>query len=228
MGQVIRSDASVDLIEADVRATMRAATARGGEVQAAVEARLGPAAEALATTSATLAASSEAAETGWSVVVARDAEADLVIKRVRDEMWNALGRPKEHVAMSHVFAGGVGTYASGSLLEQPVLMGVLASRIQSAEGAPAWTPERRSTWVAEVTAARGPLEAAVTAFRPLEAARVVADAGRRAAARTAQARLVRLKQDLKDLGMTENQIHELIPDRSGGGKKRPEEPPAEG
>jgi hypothetical protein len=48
----------------------------------------------------------------------------------------------------------------------------------------------------------------------MEAAETVADAGYRAAVRTAHARLVSYKRDLKNLGLTETQIHEIIPDAS--------------
>lgn len=44
----------------------------------------------------------------------------------------------------------------------------------------------------------------------------VADAGYRAAVRTGHGRLVSFKRDLKSLGLTETQIHELIPDDGAG------------
>jgi hypothetical protein len=64
--------------------------------------------------------------------------------------------------------------------------------------------------------------AAVEAHRPTEAAAVVAEAAYRSAVRGGHARLRSFKRDLKNLGLTEAQIHEIIPDagagrRAGGG-----------
>ncbi|MDI3286838.1 hypothetical protein [Polyangium sp. 15x6] len=57
------------------------------------------------------------------------------------------------------------------------------------------------------------------AYRPVEAARVVAEAGYRAAVRGAHTRLKNFKRDLKNLGLTEAQIHEIIPDASAAKKR---------
>jgi len=44
----------------------------------------------------------------------------------------------------------------------------------------------------------------------------VAEAGFRTAVRSAQARLTSFKRDRKNLGLTEAQIHEIIPDTQTG------------
>jgi hypothetical protein len=57
----------------------------------------------------------------------------------------------------------------------------------------------------------------------LEAAANIAEQAYRAAVRTAHSRLGAFKRDLKNLGLTEAQIHEIIPDRPSA--KGPKEPP---
>ena len=54
------------------------------------------------------------------------------------------------------------------------------------------------------------------AHRPAEATQTVAEAGYRAAVRSGHTRLVSFKRDLKSLGLTETQIHEIIPDDGAG------------
>lgn len=219
MGSVIKPSASLDRIEEDVRTAEQRARERPGPIADAAAARLAPAITVMDSANAILSGAQTAEAAGWTVVSARDGEADIVLGSTRDGMWNALGRVRNHPAMNHTFPGGVGTYTAGDPKGQPVLMQVLQTRIPTAE-APQWTAEMRQGWVADVEAARTPLAAAVDAYRPLDAALTVAEAGRRAAVRSAHSKLVAFKRDLKNLGLTETQIHEIIPD-SGDGAPKP-------
>jgi hypothetical protein len=97
-------------------------------------------------------------------------------------------------------------------------MQVLHARIVAAT-APQWPEPKRSAWAAAIEAKREAYDAAVKAYRPVEAAVVIAEAGYRAAVRNGHARLKNFKRDLKSLGLTEAQIHEIIPD-AGAGKPR--------
>jgi hypothetical protein len=225
MGEVIHAGAAIEDIEADVRTTHERATARGGEVATAATERLATSVAAMDSAKQIHDGAKTAESAGWTVVLARDEDADLAIGSVRDEMWNALGRPRQSPAMDHAFPGGVGTYAGGDPLGQPVLMEVLATRIRSAEAAQ-WTAAARDGWVARIEAARAPLHAAAQAYQPLDAALRVAEAGRRAAIRAGHARLVSFKRDLKNHGLNEAQIHEIIPDRPKPRKPAPQDPPA--
>jgi hypothetical protein len=120
--------------------------------------------------------------------------------------------------MDAVFPEGIGTYTAGDPLGQPVLMQVLHARILAAS-APQWPEPKRNAWAAAIEAKREAYDAAVKAYRPVEAAVVVAEAGYRAAVRNGHARLKNFKRDLKSFGLTEAQIHEIIPD-AGAGKSR--------
>jgi hypothetical protein len=218
MGEVISAKAAIERTEGDIRTAFNKATARGGEVAQAAATRLGPSVAAMDSASAVWKASESAENASWEIVLVRDAAADIGIGAVRDAMWSALGRPKQSSAMDEVFPGGIGTYTSGDPIGQPVLMQILQSRILSAS-APQWTAQQRQGWVAELEALRVPYAAAVDAHRPAEAALLVAEAGYRAAVRGGHARLRNFKRDLKNLGLTEKQIHEIIPD-AGAGRSR--------
>ena len=216
MAEIIGARADVGRIEDHVRKTLRAALARGGEIATAAQNRLTPAVANIDAAVALAKATEDAEATAWAALDAQDAKADTAIGGVRDAMWNALGRPRTSPLMDQVFPGGIVTYTSGDPRGQPVLMQILRSRILAAS-APQWTQPQREGWAAEVDALLAPYAAAVEAHRPTEAAATVAAAGLRAAVRTAQTRLSTFKRDLLSMGMTQAQIHEIIPDASVGG-----------
>jgi hypothetical protein len=183
MGEVINANASVARIEDHVRRALRTAVARGDEIGRAAESRLAPAVAGIDAAIVLQRSASETEATAWAAVLAEDAKSDRGIGALRDEMWNALGRPRPSPDMDQVFPGGVSVYTSGDPRQQPVLMEILKSRILSA-AAPRWTEEMRKGWVAEIEALRATYEAAVAAHRPAEAAEMVADVGYRTAVRT--------------------------------------------
>jgi hypothetical protein len=220
MGEVISGTADVNRIRDDVRTSLNNAISRGGDIAAAAQSRLGPSVDAMDSASKILETAAAAEAAAWSPVLAADDVADTTIGATRDEMYNALGRPQHSVHMDHVFPGGIGTYTAGDPRGQPVLMQVLETRIRSAT-ASQWTDPLRDKWATAIAAARVPLATAVDAHRPAEAALTVAEAGFRAAVRAAHSKLGAFKRDLKNLGLTEAQIHDIIPDRpSSSGKAK--------
>ena len=215
MGEVVSSSADVARVEEHIRTAFEKATARGGDVAAAAASRLEAAVNAVDSSGALLKSARKTAGSAWVLVLAEDAKSDTGIGGVRDAMWNALERPRQSPHMDEVFPGGVGTYTSGDPRGQPLLMQVLRARILSASS-PKWTEIARQGWASEIESLRVPYSAAVEAHRPAEAMETVADAGYRAAVRAGHGRLVSFKRDLKSLGLTETQIHELIPDDGAG------------
>jgi hypothetical protein len=211
MGELINARADVNRVEDHVRRTLRAAQARGGEVADAAEARLGPAVAAIDAAVGVFEPAREAEAVAWAAVLAEDAKSDNGIKTMRDAMWNALGRPRQSPFLQQVFPGGVTTYTAGDPTQQPVLMRVLHSRLL-AVSAPQWPKQQCEAWANEIEALRQPYAAAIEAHRPTEAAATVAEVGYRSAVRTSHARLRAFKRDLQNLGLTEPQIHEIIPD----------------
>ena len=216
MPEIIGARADVTRIEDHVRRALRAALARGQEIASAASTRLAPAVAAIDAALSLKRSADEAEATAWAAVLAEDAKSDAGIGAVRDAMWNALGRPRQSPLLDQVFPGGVATYTSGDPRGQPVLMHILQSRILAAS-ASQWTEPLRGGWAAEIEALRTTYASAVDTHRPSEAAAAVADAGYRAAVRMAHARLQAFKRDLLTLGLTQAQIHDVIPDASPAG-----------
>jgi hypothetical protein len=216
MPEIIGPKADVTRIEDHVRRTLRAAIARGQEIASAATERLAPAVAAIDSALALKRSADEAEAVAWAAVLAEDAKSDTGIGAVRDAMWNALGRPRQSPYLDQVFPGGVATYTSGDPRGQPVLMHILQSRILAASASP-WTDALRTGWSAEIEALRTTYAAAVDTHRPTEAAAAVGEAGYRAAVRMAHARLQAFKRDLLTLGLTQAQVHDIIPDASTGG-----------
>jgi hypothetical protein len=231
MGRVIAATAAIEDVAHDVKETLESARATGGEVAELAEHRLAERVEQIAAARAAFVAA-EAAETiGERTLHNADFHADQVIGGVRDAMWNAVERVQSHPAMSYVFPDGVRTYTRSAADAQPLIMQILESRLETVAAPLGWTKERRAAWAPELAAARAPLEPALEAFKPLEASRTVAEASYRATVRAGRAQLAKYKRDLVNLGLTETQIHAVIPDagghhasRSKAAKKKASEP----
>ena len=219
MGEVVSSGADVARIEEHIRTAFEKATARGGDIAAAAASRLEAPVNAIESAGTLLKSARKTAASAWVLVLAEDARSDPGIGSVRDAMWNALERPRQSPYMDQVFPGGVSVYTSGDPRGQPLLMQVLQARILSCSS-PKWPEIARQGWASEIESLRVPYAAAVDAHRPAEAMETVADAAYRAAVRAGHGRLVSFKRDLKSLGLTETQIHEIIPD-DGAGKTAP-------
>ncbi|UQA55508.1 hypothetical protein [Polyangium aurulentum] len=215
MGEVISATAEISRVDEHVGSAFEVAAARGGEIKDAAVSRLEPAVIAIAAAREQREAARKAESVAWAGVLAVDNDSDILIGNTRDEMWNALGRPRQSPHMDAVFPEGIGTYTAGDPLGQPLLMQVLHARILAAS-APQWPEPKRNAWAAAIEAKREAYDTAVKAYRPVEAALVVAEAGYRAAVRNGHARLKNFKRDLKSLGLTEAQIHDIIPDASAG------------
>ncbi len=215
MGEIVSATADITRVEEHIRTALEKATARGGDIASAAKERLEPAVTAIDGAATLRTPARKTASAAWSLVLAEDSKADTGIGGVRDAMWNALERPRQSPHMDGVFPGGVSTYTSGDPRGQPLLMQVLSARILSAS-APQWSEDKRKGWSAEIETFRVPYAAAVEAHRPAEATEIVAEAGYRAAVRAGHSRLVSFKRDLKSLGLTETQIHEIIPDAGAG------------
>ena len=228
MGEVIGPKADVARIEDHVRRALRAAVARGEEVAQAAQGRLAPAVAAIDVAAAAHRVAADAEAEAWAAVLAEDAKSDLAIGSVRDAMWAALGRPRGSQPLEQVFPEGVRTYTSGDPRMQPVLMQVLRARVLTA-AAPQWSKEMRDGWAATIETLRASYAAAVDAHRPAEANATVAEVAYRASVRSGQAALASFKRDLKSLGLSEAQIHDIIPDATKpatGGAPVPPAPPA--
>jgi hypothetical protein len=189
---------------------MTASVARGGEILALAQTRVAPIVTALGDNEEQLKQVRTDDDAKHAALLARDEESDLEIGSVCDEMWNAMGRPSQSVDYNLVVNGGKNVWTDGDPAKQPALMGVLAKNIRNSTHPKLAAKKEEWAKRIEVKAA-----AQAEAAKPTEAsyAQVLAlTMQRRTLADALQVGLVRFKRDLKNLGMTEAQVHEIIPD----------------
>jgi len=225
MAKVVTRSASTSRIKDAVSKTLINARARGGEIQNLAESRLGESASALETNEVQLNWAHAKDDAQHAALMARDEESDLEFGAVCDEMWNAMGRPAQSVDYDIIVAGGKKVWTDGDPAKQPHLMAVLATNIRNTKHPK--LVERKEAWATRIEqkAAAQAEAAAPTAAAYAQVTALTMQ--RRTLADTAQLALTRFKRDLKNLGMTEAQVHEIIPDApTGNGASPVVTPPA--
>jgi hypothetical protein len=225
MGEVVRPTASPETIEDHVAQTLKNADRQGGEIAEVAHARLDPAVERAARATTARDTANDATDQAYDVVLACDAVADPVIKKHRDDLWNAIGRVQNSDVMRTVYPGGVGTYTDVEPRLQPSMMVVLEGRIAEITH-PKITAEMKAGWVASIRAAREPYAEALKPLSAAEALQNVSDQGWRDSIKSEAVALSRLKRDYRNLGLSEKQIHEIIPDAPRNAKAKTPPKPA--
>jgi hypothetical protein len=220
MARVIGPKADADRIEVHVRTAYRRAVAAGGAVGKAGQARLAEAVAELDSARVEMQAATNGHGEAAAMLAVEEGRADVAVGKVRDEMWNALGRPRQNAVLDRIFPNGVATYTKADPKLKPLLMQVLGARIQAATS-DLFAEPQKDEWVTELETRRKAFQAATETHRPAEATAMLARYGYRGAVRIAVARLRDFKRDLLTLGMSEAAIHDIIPDAS-----RPETTPA--
>jgi hypothetical protein len=218
MGEVIRKTAAADDIIADLRATLTNARAKGGAWKTLAENQLA----ATATLVDGIETRSGEAEKELAPVVAeleaKDADADRLLGRVSDEIWNEVGRPATDPVLSILFPGGIAYYADASVDVQPDRMNLLAELIES-NIHPRLSPVSAKGHAKDVRASAKGLRAAVDAGREPAARVELLRRMQRAVATTAQVELTNLKRLYKIERFSEADIHAVIPDRPAPSRK---------
>jgi len=135
-----------------------------------------------------------------------------LLGRVADDVWNAIGRPANDVIYEILYPEGVATYAEGDVNQQPDRMDLLAELLVANlhSKLPA---DRAAAFAAEITASSTALRALVDAARPLVTRVELAVKMRSAVARSIAVSLAALKRQWKADGISEADIHAIIPDR---------------
>jgi hypothetical protein len=223
MGVVIRKTAAAEEITRDVRTTLANAVARGGAWQALAQEALS---DVLALLDANRKLSEEAAAAYLplkAAVAARDEEADALLGRISDLVWNEVGRPRSDAAYATLFPGGIRYYTEGETESQPHRMELLALLLES-KTHPKLAPESALEFAKALRVSAAALQAALDAAS-VPAARVhqLSQVGR-AVATTAQVALASLKRRYKAEQFSEADIHAVIPDRSESAAKPPHSP----
>jgi hypothetical protein len=217
MGEVIRKDASPDEIIADVRATLHAATGRGSTWRELAEQRLVPVLTLFDGVESQRAAAHAEAEPLLARLDVEHARADEVVSKVMDDVWNAVGRPAADTALSILSPAGVAYYGDGDVLEVSERLEVLAQLLGSGIH-PKLSLDKAQVAAGEVKAAATALRSTIEASRVPLTRLMVIERIRAAVARSAQLELAHLKRLYKAAGLSEADIHTVIPEH--GRKKR--------
>ena len=214
MGTVVGRSASPERIKEAASKTLTNSRARGGEIQSLAESRLAETVGALDTNEQQLTDARAKDDAAHAALLARDEESDLEIATVGDEIWNGMGRPAQSVDYDLIFAGGKKTWTEGDPAKQPHLMGVLAGNIRNTKHPK--LAARKEEWAGRIEKKATAQTEAATMADPIHARLTGLTMQRRSVADLAQLALTRFKRDLKNLGMSEAQIHEIIPDAPAG------------
>lgn len=214
MGQVITRNAGTDRIINDISKTVTNANARGGEVQSLTAMRLSAIHAALLTIDQQWKQACANGDVVHATLMARDGESDLEIGSVIDEIWNALGRPAQSADYDLIVGPGKKAWTDGDPAKQHHVMGVLAANIRNTNNAK--LADRKEAWSVRIEQKAAVQEQAAKPIDALDAQVTALGMQRRTLTETGQVSLVRLKRDFKNLGMTEAQIHEIIPDNPTG------------
>jgi hypothetical protein len=210
MGQVITRNAGTDRIINDISKTITNANARGGEVQSLTAARLSAIHSALLTIDQQWKQACANGDVLHANLMARDGESDLEIGAVIDEIWNTLGRPAQSADYDLIVGPGKKAWTDGDPAKQHHAMGVLAANIRNANNAK--LADKKEAWAVRIEQKAAVQKQAAEPIDASDAQVTTLGMQRRTLTETGQVSLVRLKRDFKNLGMTEAQIHEIIPD----------------
>ena len=219
MGETIRESAASDDIKADVRTSFNNAIAKGGIARTLAEERLGPVVTTFEAVDAELKQAREIALPLQAEVRHENDRADAFLGRLYDEIWNDVGRPAHDRRLTLLFPGGAGYYTEGSTDEQPQRMELLAQMLERGMH-PKLTAAQIDDYAARIRAAAKDLQDDLDAAR-LPVSRVkLLERVSTGLARAAHADLVALKRSYKNEGMSEAEIHTIIPDRPPPKKKK--------
>lgn len=197
---------------ADVRTALGRGRARGGAVEAIVDRRLG----SIETVVTGIEEERRALDLELTTKrAARDAaneRARATVNACHDTLWNDVGRPGNDPLLGIVFPGGASYYVEGAMEDRADRLGILIDLLERRIH-PRIAEESVATWVARLTADRDACRAASDDLRGPAARAEQAERAYFALVRSAHAGLVNAKRDLKSEGITEAEIHEVIPSR---------------
>lgn len=228
MGEVVRKGAATEVIVDHARKARVNATTRGGRVNELATPRLDDVLAIYDLVDGRLKDSRTALVPLIAAEEVADENADGVVGASSDEIWNAIGRPANDPGYSLLFPGGITAYVDSRTEEEPDLIELLVELL----GLPILlqlTAEQKAEWQRRLTETIEPLRTAVNARSEMTRRIKLYERVLRALGKIIQMRLVSLKRDFKGEGMTETQIHAIIPDASSprsstGSGRAPAEP----
>lgn len=212
MGEIISARAPVDEIVSDAETSLNNATALGGEYKTIADTFLGPVIGVLASTRAKLVPIQQALNAINGEIMALDGSSDDMIQEEADHLWNKLGRRATDAYFDFLFPGGTSVYVDGKPEHQPAKMHLLCELLESG------IHPKLDAVVAKAAAQR--LRAQADVFQekvnlmlPLRNQHELYTAVWENVGRSARGRLLALKRAYLAAGMSEADIHKVIPDR---------------
>ena len=229
MGDVIRASAAVEDIFKDARSAHTGAIAKGGKIQELGEETLGPPLALVSAIDEEIATAKAALAPLSAAVNAENDQADAEINRIYDETWNDVGRPASDRYLALMYPNGATYYTDGDTVGQPARMELLA-KLYDRKLHPKLSAEQCAAFAARLRKAAAALKADLDAAADPTITAVQLERVRTALARITQYELANFKRRLKIAGLTEAEIHVIIPDRpvakKASKKADPADPPA--
>jgi len=223
MGDVIHKKAAVEDIVADCRSALTSGEARGDSIHSIAQQHLKAPLQVCDMVEQRL----RAAESTLAPLVAQlnvaDDAADALLGRTSDEIWNDIGRPASDPMFSLLYPEGVSFYTDGPDAEQPAKMELLAELLE-ANLHPKLDPKKGKSIAKQIRESAKTLRSAVEQTMVPRAQVAMLSRARTAIARSLQMSLVNLKRHYRASGLSDVQIHSIIPDRPRARAKVPSSP----
>lgn len=223
MGEVIHRKAAAADIFADAQSALATATAKGGLFKTLAEEQLQTPLQLATTVKGKLTDLSAKLTPLQAELDHLDDEADALLGHSADEIWNLLGRHREDPYYNLLFPSGIAFYVDGADDDQPARMELLAQLLEAKlvprlENAPA------KQIADKLRASATKLGDAVDKIRGPRTQHEMYSRVYTALARSCQMALVNLKRRYIAAGLTDAEIHSIIPDRSSAAKAPPKGP----
>jgi hypothetical protein len=222
MGEVIRAGSAVDDIFKDTTKALDESRARGGTIQERAESCIAPVMAMVQATEEELEIARAVLGPLQAALNAENYQADALLNRVYDDTWNDVGRPGNDRYLALMYPGGTGYYTENDTTGQPVRMELLA-KLYDRKLHPKLTQVQCQGYALRIREGAAALKVDVDAAAGPAANVVLLERVRTALGRVAQFELANLKRLFKVDGMSEAEIHSIIPDRPVA-KKAPKKP----
>ncbi len=222
MGDVVQARAAVDEILKDTGKSLDESRARGGTIQERAESCIAPVMAMVKATEQELQIAREVLGPLQAALNVGNDEADGVLNRIYDETWNDVGRPANDRYLALMYPGGAGYYTENDTAGQPTRMELLA-KLYDRKLHPKLTEAQCQGYALRIREAAAALKADIDAAAGPAANVGLLERVRTALGRMAQFELANLKRLFKIDGMSEAEIHTIIPDRPVA-KKTPKNP----
>jgi hypothetical protein len=210
MATMVLRTAAVSKLKVVFGTTLARTRRRTDWVRDEAEGRLAPHEPVIATAEEDVATAQAALVDAKAWVTAVEEVTYSELSLVATEVKHALGRQHSNATYNSLFGGGVGAFAKQGPARAAVLMGLVATKLRRISH-PRLEETARIGWADRLDAARAPLAQAAGALEEAKVGHFHAQQVQSAVVRDAWAELPRLKRELKNGGMSEAEIANIIP-----------------